>query len=100
MVVPFARHVRGAEHRIPGWVPVLQVELKTERFVMAFRLLLGCTFIRAESEQNSSHPCARPSYNTRWQVLGRAVKCCAVDRAAAKVYNAKESFNLERLIAD
>jgi hypothetical protein len=23
---------------------------------MAFRLLLGCTFIRAESEQNSSHP--------------------------------------------
>src|ERR1700687_2881634 len=26
---------------------------------MAFRLLLGCTFFRAESEQNSSHPTVR-----------------------------------------
>jgi hypothetical protein len=39
-----------------------QVELKTERFAMAFQLLLGCAFFRSESEQNSSHPCAPPSY--------------------------------------
>jgi site-specific recombinase XerD len=28
---------------------------------MAFRFL-GCTFIRVESEQNSSHPCAHTRY--------------------------------------
>ena len=52
------------------WVPVLQVELKTERLVMAFRLLFDCTFIRAESEQNSSHRCATTDAG---MVLGRAV---------------------------
>jgi hypothetical protein len=60
MVVPFARHVSEQSTGYPDGVPVLQVELKTERFVMAFRLLLGCTFIRAESEQNSSHPLRAP----------------------------------------
>jgi hypothetical protein len=30
--------------------------LKTERFGMAYRLLFAYAFVRAESEQNSSHP--------------------------------------------
>jgi hypothetical protein len=48
-----------------------------------------------------AHILARARRATRaGMVLGRAVKCCAVDQAAARAYNAKESFNLERLIAD
>ena len=45
----------GARSRTPGWVPI-QLELKTERLGMAYRLLFGYAFVRAESEQNSSHP--------------------------------------------
>jgi hypothetical protein len=40
--------------RIPRRAPVQQVELKTERFERAYRLLLACAFFRLESEQNSS----------------------------------------------
>jgi hypothetical protein len=36
-------------------VPVQQIELKTERVAIAYRLLLAYAFIRPESEQNSSH---------------------------------------------
>jgi len=45
----------GAKPRTPGWVPVQQVELKTERVAMAYRLLPAYAFVRPESEQNSSH---------------------------------------------
>src|SRR6266436_7217143 len=31
----------GARTRTPGWVPVQHVEMKTERFAMAYRLVLG-----------------------------------------------------------
>jgi hypothetical protein len=34
----------------------VQLELKTERFGIAYRLLFAYAFVRAESEQNSSHP--------------------------------------------
>jgi hypothetical protein len=44
-----------SEARTPGWVPVQQVELKTERVAIAFRALLTCAFVGSESEQNSSH---------------------------------------------
>ena len=55
MVYPFARHVSERGHGHPDGFPV-QLELKTERFGLAFRLLLACAFVRPESEQNSSHP--------------------------------------------
>jgi hypothetical protein len=29
----------GASTRTPGWVPVQHVEMKTERFAMAYRLI-------------------------------------------------------------
>jgi hypothetical protein len=34
----------------------MQLELKTERLGMAYRLLFAYAFFRPESEQNSSHP--------------------------------------------
>jgi hypothetical protein len=34
----------------------IQLELKTERLGMAYRLLFAYAFVRPESEQNSSHP--------------------------------------------
>src|SRR6478736_414678 len=58
MVYPFARHVSERGHGHPDGFPV-QLELKSERFGMAFRSLLACAFVRPESEQNSSHP---PAY--------------------------------------
>jgi hypothetical protein len=36
-------------------VPVQQVEMKTERVAIAYRLLFAYPFVRPESEQNSSH---------------------------------------------
>ena len=45
----------GARPRTPGWVPV-QIELKTERLGMTYRLLFAYAFVRPESEQNSSYP--------------------------------------------
>jgi hypothetical protein len=50
MVFPFARHVseRGHGH------PPVQLELKTERFGIAYRLLFSYAFVGQESEQNSS----------------------------------------------
>jgi hypothetical protein len=42
------------EARTPGWVPVQQVELGTERFATAYRLLLAYACVRPQSEQNSS----------------------------------------------
>jgi hypothetical protein len=35
--------------------PVQHVDLKTERFAMAFRLPVVCTFICKQSEQKCSH---------------------------------------------
>ena len=55
MVFPFARHVSERGPRIPGRVPVQKVELKTERFAMAYRFLLDYAFVRPRSDQNSSH---------------------------------------------
>jgi len=66
MVFPFARHVSERGQRTPGWVPVQQVEMQTERFAIAYRLLFAYPFVRPESEQNSSHlqiDCDR----RRWQ---------------------------------
>jgi len=54
MVYPFVRHVSERRYEHP-WVPV-QLELKTERFGMAYRLLFGYAFVRRESDQNSSRP--------------------------------------------
>jgi hypothetical protein len=66
MVYPFARHVSERGHGHPDGFPV-QLELKSERFGIAFRSLLACAFLRPESEQNSSHP---PAYTAakveRW----------------------------------
>jgi hypothetical protein len=38
-----------------GDPPVQQVEMKTERVAIAYRLLFAYPFVRPESEQNSSH---------------------------------------------
>ena len=66
MVYPFARHVSERGHGHPDGFPV-QLELKTERFGMAFRSSLACAFVRPESEQNSSHPPACTSAKVeRW----------------------------------
>ena len=46
----------GARTRTPGWVPVQHVEMKTERFAMAYRLILGLRLCPPEFEQNCSHP--------------------------------------------
>ena len=54
MVFPFARHVSERGHGHPDGFPVQHVEMKTECFAMAYRLL-SFTFVRPESEQNSSH---------------------------------------------
>jgi hypothetical protein len=55
MIFSFRPTCFGARPRTPGRVPVHQVELKTERVAIAYRLLPACTFVRLESEQNSSH---------------------------------------------
>src|SRR6476620_2708140 len=66
MVYPFARHVSERGHGHPDGFPV-QLELKSERFGMAFRSLLACAFVRPESEQNSSHPPASTAAKAeRW----------------------------------
>src|SRR5437870_13610900 len=44
----------GASPRTPRWVPVHQVESKTERFAMAYRLLFAYVLVRPASEQNFS----------------------------------------------
>jgi hypothetical protein len=63
-----------------GW----QVELKTERFAMAFRLLLGCTFFRAESEQNSSQPMRlHPATRSRVYWRGDASDSGRINRVSA-----------------
>ena len=62
MVFPFARRVSERGHGHPDGFPV-QLELKTERFGMAFRLQFAYAFVCPESEQNSSHPrlyCSEP----------------------------------------
>ena len=46
----------GAWPRSSARVPVQQVELKTVRVAMAYRLLLAYAFRVWQSEQNSSHP--------------------------------------------
>jgi len=35
----------GARPRTPGWVPIQHVDLKSERFAMACRLLLAYAFV-------------------------------------------------------
>src|ERR1700745_2294615 len=39
-----------------------QIELKTERVAIAYRLLFASGFIRSESEQNSSHSLSRVGF--------------------------------------
>jgi len=46
----------------------VQLELKTERFGMAYRLLFAYAFVRAESEQNSSHPTVSRTLRSRGEV--------------------------------
>jgi hypothetical protein len=87
-----------AEYRIPEWVPLLQVELKTERFVMA---IIIAAPLSVRSLSKIAHILAHALRTSDFEmILGHAVKSRAVDRAAARAYNAEESFNLERLIAD
>jgi hypothetical protein len=62
MVFPFAPDVFRSEATDTRMVPV-QIELKTERFGMAYRLLFAYAFVRPESEQYCSHPrlyCSEP----------------------------------------
>jgi hypothetical protein len=50
-------------------VPVQQIELKTERVAMAYRLLSAYAFVRPESEQNSSH--LLRAFALPWAIPGR-----------------------------
>jgi hypothetical protein len=55
MEFPFARHVSERGHGHPKRFRFQNVELKTERVAIAYRLLFAYAFVRPESEQNSSH---------------------------------------------
>ena len=55
MVFPFARHVAERGHGHPKRFRFQNVELKTERIAIAYRLLFAYAFVCPESEQNSSH---------------------------------------------
>src|SRR6266511_671400 len=66
----------GARPRTPGQVPVQQIELKTERVAIAYRLLFAYAFIRSESERNSSHSLSR---------VGFAAIALAATRAARHI---------------
>jgi hypothetical protein len=55
MEFPFARHVSERGHGHPKRFRFQNVELKTERVAIAYRLLFAYAFVCPESEQNSSH---------------------------------------------
>jgi hypothetical protein len=52
--IPFRRDVSERGHGLSGRIPVQLVELKAERFAMAYRLDISYAFVRPESEQNCS----------------------------------------------